>query len=182
MAVNKKQPDLDKLKAISARMARYEKALSSVSFDSDAGEEIRRQIETLTDEYARALGLPEDEIARINRELDDPMSTLTEPEKEQYAELQAKRATKFDQICELVRKQLGYKSLDKLSDQEHQQVIEEAEELAENWDEASLEDWNLLARTELQRLLAEHHEIGEQIVDLQDTAFARSSGVEDEEG
>ncbi len=171
-------PDLDRLEKISARMVRYAKALSSMSFDSDAWKEVGPQIEALTDEYARVLGLPEDEITRIEKELDDPMLTLSELEKEEYAELQAKGAVKFDQICELIRKQLGYKSLDKLSDEERQQVVEEAEELAENWDKALFENWGLQARTALQRLLAAHHRISEEILILEDMAFARSRGAE----
>jgi hypothetical protein len=57
--------------------------------------------------------------------------------------LERQRGAKFDQICELYREQLGYRELKELSDAERQQIVEEAEELTENWDDAALTNWDL---------------------------------------
>jgi hypothetical protein len=89
------------------------------------------------------------------------------------AELTALRAAytaKFDEICAVVAAHYGYDpNPAKLSDTQREQIADEVEELTENWDMAiSLDDWDLEPKTELQRLLAEHHEIDERILDQQD--------------
>jgi hypothetical protein len=71
---------------------------------------------------------------------------------------------KFDQICELIWEKVGYGELKELSADERQQVVEEAEELIENWDLAVFEDWDLEPKGRLQKLLSEYREISEQII------------------
>jgi hypothetical protein len=86
-------------------------------------------------------------------------------------ELRAARqayAKKFDELCLAI--QWGEDpDPSKLSDKRRAEIADEAEELVKNFDMASVED-NLdlkPPKTELQRLLAEHHEIGQRILDLQ---------------
>jgi hypothetical protein len=108
---------------------------------------------------------------------------MTKKQKKLLKKLQAEHGAKFDQICELVRKRLGYRKLSKLSDEERRQVVEEAEELTENWDRAVVEDRELQAKTKLQKLLAEHHEIGERLLTLHQSAALRDAGrIDDDEG
>jgi hypothetical protein len=82
---------------------------------------------------------------------------------------------KFDELCTLYASHLGYSSNPtELSDEQWEQIAEEVEELTENWDEAPcFDDWDLKPKTEMQRLLAEHHEIGESILDQQDKICRR---------
>jgi hypothetical protein len=80
--------------------------------------------------------------------------------------LQPKLEAKFDEICNLVARHLGYGDFSRVvSEAERRTVIEEAQELTENWDEATFDGWDLAPKTELQRLLAEHQETGKQILD-----------------
>jgi hypothetical protein len=86
---------------------------------------------------------------------------------------------KFDEICAFLAAHYG---LDpdpaKLSNEKRAQIADEAEELTENWDTACFDDWELQARTELQRLLAAHHEIRERILVLWDEKFGCEPGPE----
>lgn len=71
------------------------------------------------------------------------------------------RDAKFEEIRQLLKAKLGI---------DGQQLTDEAEEATERWDE----DFEMSQRqplqspTALQRLLAEHYELGEQILDVQD--------------
>jgi hypothetical protein len=60
---------LNKLKPIDAELARCARALKSM-VPSPARAETLARIDVLVDERARALGVPEDEIAKINRDHD----------------------------------------------------------------------------------------------------------------
>jgi hypothetical protein len=63
------KPDRKRCKAIAADIAAWAIALRHVAeWDSAAAAAIRNHIEFLTDGYGRAFGLPEAEIAKINKE------------------------------------------------------------------------------------------------------------------
>jgi hypothetical protein len=62
-------PDIEKLKTIAVEMRRCVEALNSM-VPSVAKADMMRRIDDLLDEQVRALGLPEDEIAKINEEVE----------------------------------------------------------------------------------------------------------------
>jgi hypothetical protein len=58
------------------------------------------------------------------------------------------------------------------------QIEEEAEEMTENWEGADHDArGDLVADTPLQKLLAEYHELGEQILNIRDEGIARSQRI-----
>jgi hypothetical protein len=73
---------------------------------------------------------------------------------------------KFDEIESFLAKQLGLANAD-----------DEAEEAIERWEEdAQMADTPPTPTGALQRLLSEHHEISEQILDIRDRAIGRDYG------
>jgi hypothetical protein len=91
---------------------------------------------------------------------------------------------KFDEICAFLARRCGYNpDPAKLSDERRQAIVEEVEELIENWSEAALENWDLETEQhgELQRLLAEHYDIGERILALQHEECRRRGLIQDED-
>jgi hypothetical protein len=92
---------------------------------------------------------------------------------------------KFDELCAALASMYGDDTDPaKLSDKRRAEIADEAEELTENWDMASLDNWDLNwdleGKTKLQRLLAEHHEIGEHILDLQHQQCVEQGLIPDE--
>jgi hypothetical protein len=83
--------------------------------------------------------------------------------------LRKAHVAKFDELCAFLAMQYGEDpNPANLSDERRAEIADEAEELTENWDTTTtLDDWDLEVRTELQRLLADHHAISERILDLQ---------------
>jgi len=80
---------------------------------------------------------------------------LPEPPRSQYIAIDEKRAAKFQQIVQLV-----------------DLPAEEVEELVENWEDADIDSQSgTAAKTPLQVLLAEHHELSEELLDLLDDHF-----------
>jgi hypothetical protein len=78
---------------------------------------------------------------------------------------------KFDEICALLAAEHGeVPNPANLSDARRKQNAQEAERLIELWDGETLANWDLekKATTDLRLLLKEHHEIGQQILDLRD--------------
>jgi hypothetical protein len=73
----------------------------------------------------------------------------------------------FVGIEKLFAAQLGF-DFESLSADKKDEISDEAQELTENWDAADLEKGQLEASTEMQKLLKEHHEICELILDLRD--------------
>lgn len=102
---------------------------------------------------------------------------FTKSERDQLTELHQQRAMKFDEIC-CHMGQFGPE--DALSDETKAAIADEAEEMTERWDE-EVEMADDPARAKevvtkdpiLRNLLANHHEIGERITDIHDSAIAR---------
>jgi hypothetical protein len=69
MGERKFRPDIARLNAIAAELKRCIEALPSM-VPSVAKADMMHRIDVLQDECARALGLPEDEIAKINEEVE----------------------------------------------------------------------------------------------------------------
>jgi hypothetical protein len=97
------------------------------------------------------------------------------------ANLYRAHAAKFDEICASLAVAYGENTNPaNLSDAHSDEIVEEAKRLIENWDMATVDNQNLEAKTKLQHLLAEHHELGERILDRQHEIYWRDR-VEDGE-
>jgi hypothetical protein len=71
---------------------------------------------------------------------------------------------KFNELCAFLAAQYGFDpDPAKLSDQQRNRIAGEVEALTKKWDEAHWSNRDLEAKTELERLLAEHHEISERM-------------------
>ena len=84
--------------------------------------------------------------------------------------LYAQKSKKFDQVCALVARELGYGELSTLSDEDRNRVEDEAKQYVEQWEETVEMKTNFTIRpiTSLRRLLAEYHDICERILDEHD--------------
>ena len=84
--------------------------------------------------------------------------------------LYAQKSKKFDQVCALVARELGYSELPLLSDEDRSRVEDEAKQYVEQWEETVEMRTSPTIRpiTPLRHLLAEHHEICERILDEQE--------------
>jgi hypothetical protein len=82
----------------------------------------------------------------------------------------AQKSKKFGQVCAVVARELGYGELSTLSDEERNQVEDEAKQCVEQWEETVEMRTSFTIRpiTPLRRLLAEYHDIGERILDEQE--------------
>ena len=111
---------------------------------------------------------------------DEGLRHFTEEERSQLVELHEQRSKKFDEICGHVAAKLGYGTYATLSDELKAEIVEEAEELTEEWDsEVEMSDdpeqikKTVAPEPELQTLLAAHHQLGERILDIQNEAIDR---------
>jgi hypothetical protein len=86
--------------------------------------------------------------------------------KSRLAELNLKRDAKFDEIALFLSREL-YPSSISAADREH--LIEEAEELTDNWAAADDNHGKRHLDTALQVLLSEHQEICKQIIGILDS-------------
>jgi hypothetical protein len=87
----------------------------------------------------------------------------------QLRELETQRAAKFQEIEAIIAWRLGYGALDGLTPEQKSAVKAEAEQAIDQWEEtAEMEMPPIEPSTPLQALLREHHEICEQILDIQD--------------
>jgi hypothetical protein len=84
--------------------------------------------------------------------------------------LHAQKSKKFDEVCALVARELGYSELPLLSDEDRSRVEDEAKQYVEQWGETVEMRTSPSIRpiTTLRRLLAEHHDICERILDEQE--------------
>jgi hypothetical protein len=84
--------------------------------------------------------------------------------------LYAQKSEKFDQLCAVAARELGYGELSALSVQDRIRVEDEAKQLAEQWEEMVEVKTSPTIRpiTPLRHLLAEHHDTCERILDEQE--------------
>ena len=102
---------------------------------------------------------------------------LYETEASQIDELYEKRWAKMQSVVECIASQLGHGSIAGLDDGSLGEVVEDAVDAIDNWYyDAEMEMPAPEAKTPLQRLLADHHELGEQIQNIQDCAIERDEG------
>jgi hypothetical protein len=78
--------------------------------------------------------------------------------------LYAREAALFTSITTSLAAQLGI-DLEALEEADQTAIVEEAEELTANWQTAEI-DGSPVATTEFEKLLKEHHDVCEQILDL----------------
>jgi hypothetical protein len=105
---------------------------------------------------------------------EDALRMFTEEERAQLRELHQQLDNKFDEIASFLARQLGFADSDP-------RAREEAEEAISRWEEDTEMEINPISPTgTLQRLLSEHHSIGEQIMDIRDEAIEREDGNPDE--
>jgi hypothetical protein len=84
--------------------------------------------------------------------------------------LYAQKSKKFDQVCALVAREFGYGELPLLSDEDRSRVEDEAKQYVERWEDTVEMRTSPTIRLimPLRRLLAEHHDICERILDEQE--------------
>jgi hypothetical protein len=112
---------------------------------------------------------------------------FTKDERNRLVDLHEQHAKKFDEICDHVAGKPGYGPKESLSDEQRSKIVEKVEELTELWDsEVEMSEDPEQAKKaiapdpSLQTLLAEHHRLGEDIMDIRDAAVARDLGQDDE--
>lgn len=85
-------------------------------------------------------------------------------------QLYAEKTKKFDEICALVARELGYGEFATINPEDRNQVEREAEQYVKEWEE-TIElrtRFNIRPITPLRRLLTDHQNICERILDEQD--------------
>ena len=84
--------------------------------------------------------------------------------------LYAQKSEKFGQVCAIAARELGYGEVSTLSVEDRIRVEDEAKQYVEQWEETVEMRTSLTIRpiTPLRRLLAQHHDIGERILDEQE--------------
>lgn len=85
-------------------------------------------------------------------------------------ELEKLQAVKYREICEFIANDIGIELGGRSSPEARASVRRAADEAIENWDKAFVDSdrGSIAAVTPLQKLLAEHHAISEQILVLLD--------------
>ncbi len=107
---------------------------------------------------------------------DDGPGNLTDTEEIMREALYEARCTKFNQIKKLIAEQLGYNPAAMWASQE-KEVEDEAVDACESWEEeAEMQTPPSEPITPLQVLLREYWDLGERILDIQDTAIERDLG------
>jgi hypothetical protein len=81
--------------------------------------------------------------------------------------LYAEKIKKFDEICALVARELGYGDLSTMNGEGRNRVVDEAEQYVEQWEETVEMRTSPTIRpiTPLRRLLSTYHDICERILD-----------------
>jgi hypothetical protein len=107
---------------------------------------------------------------------------FTAEERGELEKLYVQLGKKFDDICAHVATTFGYGTeVKSLPEDVVEKIAGEADELIENWEsdvEMNPDQWEKASRPApgIQQLLAEHHELSERILDIQDEALGRESG------
>jgi hypothetical protein len=99
---------------------------------------------------------------------------LDRRDREQWWTLKRRRTAILRKIMVLMGKQMYGASLKSLSPKCLEELAIEAEELADCWEDASIEDVPPQAKTKLQWLLANYCEIREEMIDIVDAAIERA--------
>jgi hypothetical protein len=89
------------------------------------------------------------------------------PQKNQLEQLRMERDAKFERIVSCLSREL-YSKDSPISEEDRKYLVEEAEELTDNWAAAVANRKLPLLSTALQLLLSEHQEICKRIIDLLD--------------
>jgi hypothetical protein len=108
---------------------------------------------------------------------EDALRAFTPEERAQLQALHQQLDDKFNELACFLAKQLGFADTDP-------QTREEAEQAIERWEEDAEMKRGVTPPKptgELQRLLSEHHEIGEWIMNIRDEAFEREHRLKDTE-
>jgi len=81
--------------------------------------------------------------------------------------LYAQKTKKFDEICALVARELGYDELSTMNGEGRNQIEDEAEQYVKQWEETVEMRTSPTIRpiTPLRRLLSKYHDICERILD-----------------
>src|SRR5258708_13621468 len=102
---------------------------------------------------------------------------FTPEESKKFDELHGQREVLFSEIALIIASQLGYAAnnvddLAKLSEEERASIEAETEDAIDRWDEdvESEDSPPLQISIPLQIVLRKHHELGQQILDIQDRA------------
>jgi hypothetical protein len=77
-------PDLQAIRAVDLRIGEFRRVWEQHTGDETTQRLIEAEIDRLVDERARFLGLPEDEIARINQESEEAAEAQVKAEIEQF--------------------------------------------------------------------------------------------------
>ncbi len=86
----------------------------------------------------------------------------------QKHQIDKQRQAKWDQMLAHLCGEYDLGPLPDLSDVRRQELEDELGELVERWSEADVDDMTLEAKTNFQKMLAEYHELGEQLLDILD--------------
>ena len=86
--------------------------------------------------------------------------------------LYAQKTKKFDEICALVARELGYDELSTMNGEGRNQIEDEAEQYVKQWEETVEMRTSPTIRpiTPLRRLLSKYHDICERILDQREIA------------
>ena len=86
----------------------------------------------------------------------------------QKHQIDKQRQAKWEQMLAHLCDEYNLGPLSDLSDDRRQELEEELEDHTEQWCEADEDDMTLKAKTDFQKMLAEYHELGEQLMDILD--------------
>jgi hypothetical protein len=84
------------------------------------------------------------------------------------SDLYALQAAKFQEIADLIAVSLDYGSFHGLGAEQKLAVQQETREAIERWEVAEMMMPSVEPNTSLQKLLREHHDIGEMILNIRD--------------
>ena len=84
----------------------------------------------------------------------------------QKHQIDKQRQAKWEQMLAHLCGEYDLGPLPDLNDSRRQELEGELEEHVERWSEADVDDLTLEAKTDFQKILAEYHELGEQLLDI----------------